>query len=135
MRRILVPGLIFLALSGCVAPQDRLPPDLPEAVGPRPYSELLTRARSQAEVATKAFYLNKWCDLEDAGRGLEQTAKYLAKAEEVPPARKQVLMRLSKELEEEARTLRKAAQAKDEKETTAVLTRVNYKVRELRPEE
>ncbi len=135
MRRLLVPTVIVLSLVGCQAPQDRLPPDLPEAVGPRPYAELLTRARAQAKVATEAFYINKWGDLEDAARGLEQTARYLSRAEEVPMARKQALTVLSGELGKEAGNLRKAVLSKDEKETTAVLTRINFKVRELRPEE
>src|SRR3954451_4550336 len=135
MRRIPVIGLVLLSLAGCQVPQDRLPPDLPETVGPRPYAELLTRARAQAKVATEAFYINKWGDLEDAARGLEQTARYLTRAEEVPSARKQALAKLSDDLGKEAGELRKAAQSKDEKETTAVLTRINFKVRELRPEE
>ena len=135
MCRFLVGGLFLITLAGCQVPQDRLPPDLPESVGPRPYAELLTRARSQAKVATEAFYINKWGDLEDAARGLEQTARYLTKAEEVPQARRQELVNLSEELGKEANQLRKAAQTKDEKETTAVLTRINYQVRALRPQE
>jgi hypothetical protein len=135
MRRLLIPCLAVLTLAGCPAPQDRLPPDLPDAVAPRPYAELLTRARAQAKVATEAFYINKWGDLEDAARGLEQTARYLPKAEEVPSARKPALMVLSDELLKEAGNLRKAAQSKDEKEATTVLTRINFKVRELRPDE
>jgi hypothetical protein len=135
MRRFLIPGFVALALVGCQAPQDRLPPELPEAVGPRPYAELLTRARAQARVATEAFYVNKWGDLEDAARGLQQTAQYLAKAEEIPSSKRQALLTLSDDLSKEAASLRTAAQKKDEKETTAVLTRINFKVRELRPEE
>ena len=135
MRRVLVQAMALLTLVGCQAPQDRLPPDLPESVGPRPYAELLTRARAQAKVATEAFYINKWGDLEDAARGLEQTARYLSRAEEVPSTRKQALVSLSDELGKEAGNLRKAVLGKDEKETTAVLTRINFKVRELRPEE
>ena len=135
MRRFQIAGLVLLTVVGCQIPQDRLPPELPEAVGPRPYAELLTRARAQAKVATEAFYINKWGDLEDAARGLEQTARYLTKAEEVPSARRQALTTLSDDLGREAGQLRKAAQTKDEKETTAVLTRINFKVRELRPEE
>ena len=135
MRQLLFTGLVCLALAGCTAPPDRLPADLPEAVGPRPYAELLTRARAQAQVATSAFYINRWDDLEDAARGLQQTANYLAKAEEVPSAKRQALLILSTDLGKEAASLRTAAQKKDEKETNAVLTRINYKVRELRPEE
>ena len=135
MRCFSIAGILCLTLLGCQIPQDRLPPDLPEAVGPRPYAELLTRARAQAKVATEAFYINRWSDLEEAARGLEQTAHYLTKAEEVPMARKKALTTMSEELAKEASNLRKAAQSKDEKETTAVLTRINFKVRELRPEE
>ena len=69
--------------------------------------------------------MNKWGDLEDAAR-YEQTAHYLAKAEEVPAARKQVVKTVSDELAREAVNLRKAVMSHDEKETTAVLTRINY---------
>src|SRR4051812_22686565 len=121
MSRFLLPGVVLLTLAGCQAPPDRLPPELPDVVGPRPYAELLTRARSQAKVATEAFYINKWGDLQDAARGLEQTAHYLARAEEVPASRRQALVTLSDDLGKEAVNLRKAALTKDEKETTAVL--------------
>src|SRR3954452_17462755 len=94
---LLVPALL-LSLSACQVPPERLPPELPESIGPRPYAELLTRARSQAKVATEAFYLDRWGDIEDAARGLEQTARYLSSAEEAPVKHRSVLVTMSKEL-------------------------------------
>ena len=135
MPRFLIPGLVVLTLAGCQVAPDRLPPELPEAVGPRPYPELLTRARVQAKVANEAFYVNRWADLEDAARGLEQTARYLSKAEEVPQARKQAILTAGEDLAKEAALLRKAAMEKDEKKALDVMTRVNFKVRQLRLDE
>ncbi len=53
----------------------------------------------------------------------------------MPSARKTALAMLCDELGKEARNLHTAALKKDEKETTAVLTRINYQVRALRPDE
>jgi len=131
----LLPAVLLLSLSACQAPPERLPPELPEAVAPRPYAELLTRARSQAKVATEAFYLDKWGDLEDAARGLEQTARYLTKADEVPAKHKAVLTSMSEELTKEAVHLREAANRKNVNDANAVLTRVNLKVRSMKLDE
>jgi hypothetical protein len=133
MKRALCLGLLGLAL-GCAAPE-RLPLKLlPEDGPPLPYAELLTRARHQATTATDSFYVNRWEDLEDAARGLEQTAKYLAKATDVPPKQKDTLAVLAGDLGKEAVTLREAAKAKEVQKANDSLQRIHLKVRELRLE-
>lgn len=133
MRRPLVIASLFLLLGGCQMPPERLPPPLPEdAKTSVTYAELLTRARAQARVANESFYIDKWNDLEDAARGLEQTARFLTKAEDVPPTHKEAMPRISKELSAEANKLREAALTKNVKDTTSVMTRINTAVRELR---
>ena len=133
MLRLLLVGGVAAVLCGCQLPADRaaLRP-LPDEVQPLPYAELLTRARAQASIATEAFYVNRWNDLEEAAHGLEQTARYLPKAEDVPPANKDVLVVVSGDLGKEAVTLREAAKAQDVKKTNDILQRVHLKVRELR---
>ncbi len=133
MLRLLLVGGVAAALCGCQLPPDRaaLRP-LPDEIQPLPYAELLTRARAQASLATEAFYVNRWNDLEEAAQGLEQTARYLPRAEDVPPANKDVLGVVSGDLGKEAVALRDAAKAQDVKKTNDVLTRVHLKVRELR---
>lgn len=134
MNRALCYGVLFLALS-CQAPADRVPVrPLAEDTPPLPYAELLTRARLQATAATEAFYVNQWADLEEASKGLAQTAQFLGKAVEVPASRKESLPTDSKELTDEANRLREAAKSKDVKETNVVLQRIHLKVRQLRPE-
>jgi hypothetical protein len=130
-----LPAAVLLALPACQTPQDRLPQELPEAVAPRPYAELLTRARTQAKVATEAFYVDRWGDLEDAAHGLDQTARYLAKAEEVPAKHKAALMSMSDELAKEAKNLKEAARKKSVEDANAVLTRINLKVRSMKLDE
>ena len=133
MKRLLLIAAGALFLASCQLPAERTPlktlPDEPVAL---PYAELLTRARAQATNATAAFYVNKWDDLEESARGLEQTARYLTKAQEIPPKHKDTLASLSADLGKEAVKLRDAAKARNVKDATEVLQRVNLKVRDLR---
>jgi len=134
MRLLFVVG-VGVAVCGCQLPPDRssLRP-LPDEVQPVPYAELLTRARAQASLATEAFYVNRWNDLEEAAHGLEVTARYLPKAEDVPAANRDSLSVVSGDLGKEAVNLRDAAKAQDVKKTNEVLRLVNLKIRELRLE-
>ena len=86
MRRTLVLGFVFVTL-GCRAAAERavLQP-LPDDTAPLPYRELLSRARLQAMTANEAFYVGRWPDVEDAARGLEQTARFLKVYEEYKKA-------------------------------------------------
>jgi hypothetical protein len=135
MFRLLWVGGVTALLCGCQLPTDRatLRP-LPDEVQPVPYAELLTRARAQASIATEAFYVNRWNDLEEAAHGLEVTARYLPKAEDVPAANKDSLIVVSGDLGKEAVSLRDAAKTRDVKKTNEILQVVNLKIRELRLE-
>jgi hypothetical protein len=132
MVRFLLAGAL-LAAAGCALPPERpaLRP-LPDEAASLPYAELLTRARIQASMATEAFYVNRWNELEDAARGLEQTARFLPRAEDVPPRHKDTLAVVSADLGKEAAKLRDAAKGQNVKETNDILQRVTLKVRELR---
>ncbi len=132
MKRLLLFASLFLFLTGCQMPTDRLPPPLREDGQPVFYSDLLTRARAQARVANEVFYTDKWNDLEDAARGLQQTAKFLPKAEDTPRSHKDIVPKVARELGSEADKLYKAALAKDAKEGTAIMTRIQLLVRELK---
>jgi hypothetical protein len=133
MKPLLLPGLVLLFLAGCQLPPERVPlQPLPENGQSLPYAELLTRVRAQATVATEAFFVNRWADLEDAARGIEQTARFFPRAEEVPIKNKDNLSEISKDLAAEANKLKTAASAKDVKAANEALTHINMKVRELR---
>src|SRR5207237_475860 len=126
-------GMFFMAV-GCQLPPERLPVrPLPEDSPPLPYAELLTRARLQSTTANEAFYVNSWGELEDAARGLGQTARFLAKAIEVPDSRKDTLAADAKTLADDADKLRDAAKNRDDKLANEIMQRVNLKVRQLRP--
>jgi hypothetical protein len=133
-RVLLVGSFLTLCLSACqLAPPEREPLRLlPEDRPPLPYAELLTRARIQATIATEAFYVDKWNDVDDSAQGLAQTARFLAKAQDVPPKQKETLPQMSKDLSEEATKLSAAAKDKDAKKVNESLTRINQLVRELR---
>jgi hypothetical protein len=126
-------GTLLLALAACQAPPERaaLTP-LPEDAPPLPYAELLTRARYQATLATEAFYVDKWPEVEDAARGLQQTARFLPKAQDVPPKQKDSLPVVSGDLSKEAGRLLEAARAQDVKQANDALQHVQLVVHELR---
>ncbi len=121
--------------SGCITPGERTPLKLlPDDAAPLPYAELLTRARAQVNAAIDASYVDNWTELEDAARGLEQTAKFLPKATEVPAKQKDTLPVLAGDLGKEAGTLREAAKGKDVDKATGSLTRLRQNVYKLRIE-
>jgi hypothetical protein len=133
MKRALILGIVLLSLSACQLPAERVPlRALPENGPPLPYAELLTRARAQAMTATEAFYDNRWQELEGTAKDMEQTARYLAKAVDVPPKHKDTLTVTSGDLGKDADKLREAAKAKDLKEANTALQRIHLMVRELR---
>jgi hypothetical protein len=123
----------LMCVAGCAVPPERVPLQrLPENGPPLPYAELLTRARAQATYATESFYVDRWTDVEDAARGLEQTARFLGKADDVPANRKDLIPRASSELAQEARKLIEAAKAHNEKDTGVSLESIHRMVRQLR---
>jgi hypothetical protein len=125
---------LFLCLAvGCVAPGERTPLKLlPEDSAPLSYAELMLRARAQANSAVDASYVDDWAELDHAARMLEQTAKFLPNALEVPAKHKDTLAVVAGDLGKEAGTLREAAKAKDVDKTNASLTRLQQTVRKLR---
>ncbi len=135
MKRTLwmASGSLLLLLAACQAPDERaaLTP-LPDDAPPLPYAELLTRARYQSTLATEAFYVDKWTDVEDAARGLQQTARFLPKAQDVPARQKDALPVVSGDLSKDAGRLLEAARAKDVKEANDALQQVQLVVHELR---
>ena len=133
MHRTVIPGLFLLAFTGCQLPAERVPlRPLPDDAGPIPYAELLTRARVQAMNAQEMYYLNKWQDLEEAAKGLEQTAKHLPKASEIPANQKDTLPVTAGDLGKESANLREAARAKDFKKIEESMNVIHRTVRELR---
>jgi predicted nucleic acid-binding Zn-ribbon protein len=132
MIRLLLCGTLLLAF-GCAIPAERVPlRPLPENGQVLPYAELLTRIRAQASAANEAFYLDHWNDLEDMAKGIEQTSRFLSKAEEVPEKNRKLLKEVTTDLGKSAHKLRDAAAAHNVKDTTDALQQINAKVRDLR---
>ena len=133
MKRILLALLPLSLLMGCVSPAERVPlQPLPENGQVLPYAELLTRVRAQANAANDAFYLNHWNEVEDLARGIEQTARFLSKAQEVPPKNKDILNEVTSDLAKHARELKTAAAAKNEKDVNEAMKQITIKIRQLR---
>jgi hypothetical protein len=78
------------------------------------------------------YYLDKWGDLEEAAKGLEQTARFLPKASDIPANQKDSLPVTAGDLGKEAANLREAAKAKDKKKIEESLNVIHTKIRELR---
>jgi hypothetical protein len=134
MRKLMIVGGLCLTLASCqvAEPRASLPPPLPEKVTPVPYSQLLTRARTQATRATEALFVDNFVDVEEAARGLEQTAQYLVKADDVPAKHKDTLAMLSADLGKLAKELRESASSKNAEKANEVLGKINAKVRSMR---
>lgn len=133
MSRIFSLGLLLLVVAGCRLPSERLPVvGLPEDSPPLPYPELLTRARLIASAANESFFVDRWLELEENAKTLEQTARFLARATEVPSKFKDTLVAQADDLAKECIKLREVAKAKDVKQANEVLQRINLKIRELR---
>ena len=134
MRRALLVSMVC-CVTGCLLPPERQAVrPLPEDNAPLTYADILNRARSQATAANEAFYINRWADLEDAARALEQSARFLSKATDVPLRHKDNLAVYATDLGREADKLREAAKARDERQTNEALRVIHLKVRELRAE-
>ncbi len=132
MRRRLLLGLLLLPL-GCAVPAERVSlQPLPENGQVLPYAELLSRARGQSRAALDAYYLDHWAEVEDLAKGIEQTARFLSKADDIPKTKKDVLTEVSSDLAKNAQKLKTAAAAKNVKDTSAALQQIYDKVRELR---
>jgi len=134
MRKLLVLGALCLALASCQTTAERvtLPPRLPDEVTARPYTELLGRARAQAMRATEALFQDKFDEVEEAARGLEQTSEYLVKAADVPAKHKDTLATLSGDLRKLSKELRESAAAKKGEAANETLGKINAKVRSMR---
>jgi hypothetical protein len=133
-RSLLMASFVLFLLPACALPPEREPLRLlPEDRGPFPYNELSMRARLQATSAVEAYYVDRWSDVEDAARGLEQTARFLPKAQDIPAKQKESLPKLSEGLAKEAVLLRDSAKEKDAKKVHESLTRLQSMVRELTP--
>jgi hypothetical protein len=132
MSRIALAAVLF-TLIGCQLPSERpAPPPLLEDSPPLTYSELLTRARQQASAATDAFYINRWGDLQEDAKGLEQTARFLKRATDVPASHASKLEGEAEELRADASRLLESARNQDVNKTNEAMQRINMKVRELR---
>ena len=132
MTRILMGASLLLAL-GCAMPAERVPlRPLPENGQVLPYAELLTRVRAQANKANEAFYLDHWDELEDMAKGIEQTSRFLSKAEEIPEKNRMALKDVTTDLSKSAQKLREAAAAHNVKDSTEALQQIIAKVRDLR---
>jgi hypothetical protein len=82
--------------------------------------------------AQEMYYLDKWTDLEDAAKGLEQTARFLPKASDIPANQKDSLPVTAGDLGKEAVKLREAAHSKDKNKNEESMNAIHGKVRELR---
>jgi hypothetical protein len=132
MKHILLSAM-FLVMLGCAVPAERVPlQPLPENGQVLPYAELLTRVRAQANAANDAYYLDRWDDLADMGKGIEQTARFMSKAQEVPAKNREILAEVTGDLAKSARKLKEAAAAKNVKDTSDALQQITVKVRQLR---
>jgi hypothetical protein len=131
MRRV-VPFLILAALGCQAPPQRQAVATLPEDTPAQPFADLVGRARQQAMTALESYYVDHWAEVEDAAKALEQSARFLRRATDVPPGRQGDLSLRTESLALAAKQLGDAAKAKSSDQVNAILQRINAQVRELR---
>jgi hypothetical protein len=132
MGRPLVFALCLFASFGCATTPERSPlPLLPDDNSVHSYSDLLQRARAQEGAAHDAFEVDNWTAVSAAAEGLQQAAKMLNKATDVPANHKTTLADESDNLSKEALALQDAAKAKDAGKIQVALQTITLKIREL----
>src|SRR5438105_5787086 len=95
--------VIWVGLTGCRLPPDREPfKPLPENGARFSYGELLARLHSQANAAMDAFFVDAWVELDEAAAGIDQTARFLAKADAPPEHLKTSLLQNCTNLQKDA---------------------------------
>jgi hypothetical protein len=134
MHRTTVASVFVVVCLGCAttAEHQALVRPLPEDAPAAPYPQLLTRARAQAIAATEALYIEDWSECDEAGKALEQTARFLNKATDVPSDQKDNLPVMAGDLGKEATTFREMVRVKDGDKANEVLGRINHKLRRLK---
>jgi hypothetical protein len=136
MRNILLGSLLCMVLVGCRLPPDREPfKPLPENGAKFSYGELLARLHSQANAAMDAFFVDAWVELEEAAKGIDQTCRFLAKAEDPPEHLKSSMIQNCSNLQKEAARLAEAARKKNADAATQSLTQITAQIRQLKARE
>jgi hypothetical protein len=134
MRRAACLIGFSLCLAGCQVPAERLPlMPVAEDGQPQKYADVLARARAQAAAANEAFYADKWVDLEEAAKALEETVKLLRGASDPPAKIKDKLDVDADDLSKEVKRLKEAAQTKNDKQATRSIQQIQLKVHDMQP--
>jgi hypothetical protein len=136
MRKLLVCCALGAFLVSCRLPPDREPfKPLPENGMAFSYGELLARLHSQANAALDAFFVDAWVELDEAAKGIEQTSRFLAKAESPPEHLKSSLVANCSILQKEAIRLGAAARTKNVEGATDSLQKLTLQIRQLKATE
>src|ERR1700731_2372730 len=136
MRKLLLCCVACVGLVGCRLPPDREPfQPLPENGASFSYGELLSRLHSQANAAMDAFFVDAWVELDEAATGIDQTARFLAKADAPPEHLMANLLQNCTNLQKDATRLGDAARKKNPDMATETLQRITLQIRQLKAKE
>lgn len=133
MQRLsIVLSFVLVSTVGCRLPPERDFKPFQEEGAMFSYQELIDRARTQAAVALEAFYVDDWENMEQAARGLEQTARFLPRSSALPShlSAKDLTQECSV-LGKEAARLTEAAREKSVNAANQTLQRINLQIRML----
>jgi hypothetical protein len=143
MRRALHPVWLLLLTAGCVvAPdQDRANPPAEQVPikprvkngPPQGFAELAKLVFHQVEAADQAYFVNKWPEVEEAAKQIQETAELFSKAPDVPARYKDNLsVEVVRDLKSAAAMLEEAARAKNVKNADEAFQKLQLKVHQLR---
>jgi hypothetical protein len=136
MRSFLTCSVLMVVVAGCRLPPDREPfKPLPENGAAYSYGELLSRLHSQANAAMDAFFVDAWVELDEATQGMEQTVRFLAKANDPPERLKNTLVSNCANLQKETIRHGEASRKKNVDTATESLQRITLQIRQLKAKE
>lgn len=135
LRASLGGAWLIVVLVGCILPERQAMNPLPENAPPLAYAEMLVRARNQAGAALDAFYEDSWLGLEQAADRLQQTARLLPKATDIPEFLKTKIGAEAELLRQDSAKLADAARAKNAPQANEAMQRINQRIRLLRSTE
>jgi hypothetical protein len=132
MKRLLLALVVIAPLAACCGEGEKINvPPLPQDGAALPYQQVLARLSAQTNAAKEDHFLNRWDGLVDSSVTLEQSASYITRSPDLPPAHRALIEKSAGEMKTSIVKLREAARQKNETESLELIRRLHNQVRDL----
>lgn len=126
---------LLLCLVGCRLPNQEALQPLPDDGKSFLFADLVARMRGQSGAALDAYYVDGWAELELAAQRLEETSRFLPRAQKIPGHLASKVEAESDALRQDALKLGEAAKTKNAVAVNDAIQRIGVRIRQLRPAE